>query len=207
MSDAIFVCADENESLKRAFAALAFFTETKGLHRSLEIAADLNSIAKVSTLEHAIELKPSANSNAYKEYLVKLAESCTEEDVSHPEQIEEAALRYNDMCHPYALCMCKAHAMSHASQQDLDCPQGLFHSEQGQCCHIFLPTGDDGGKERDICEYSADSDDINAQACGKCLPGACDSPHNGDEDWRCCSREVEPVPSKHCLPPLPCAHS
>ena len=116
MSDATFVCADKNESLKRAFAALAFFTETRGLHRSLEIAADLNSIAKVSTLEHAIELRPSANSNAYKEYLLKLAESCTEKDVSHPEQIEEAALRYNDICHPHALCMCKAHAMSHASR-------------------------------------------------------------------------------------------
>ena len=80
--------------LRKAFAALAFFTEEQGLHRSLEIAADLNSIAKVSTLEHPVELKPSANSNAYKDYLVKLASTCTEEDESRPDQIEQAALRY-----------------------------------------------------------------------------------------------------------------
>ena len=88
------VCADENAQLRKAFAALAFFTEEKGLHRSLEIAADLNNIAKMSTLEHAVELKPSANSNAYREYLIKLASTCTEEDESHPDQIEQAALRW-----------------------------------------------------------------------------------------------------------------
>jgi hypothetical protein len=86
-------CADDNERLHKAFAALAFFTEERGLHRSLEIAADLNNIAKASTLEHAVELRPSANSNAYKEYLLKLATTCTEEDEDHVEQIEQAALR------------------------------------------------------------------------------------------------------------------
>ena len=93
------LCADENAQLQRAFAALACFTEEKGLHRSLEIAADLNNIAKVSTLEHALELRPSANSNAYKDYLTKLATACTEEDESQPDKIEQAALRYA-LLHP-----------------------------------------------------------------------------------------------------------
>ena len=87
------MCADDNERLQKAFAALAFFTEERGLHRSLEIAADLNNIAKASTLEHAVELRPSANSNAYREYVMKLSTTCTEEDEDHVEQIEQAALR------------------------------------------------------------------------------------------------------------------
>lgn len=87
------ICADESDRLQRAFAALALFTEERGLHRSLEIAADLNAIAKVSTLEHAIELTPSPNSNVYRDYLTRLATTCTEEDESHTEQIEAAALR------------------------------------------------------------------------------------------------------------------
>ena len=72
---------------------MGHFTEENGLHRSLEIAADLNNIAKTSTLEHAVVLKPSANSNAYREYLIRLVNTCTEEDESESEKIEEAALR------------------------------------------------------------------------------------------------------------------
>ena len=87
------LCADDNDRLRKAFAALSHFTEEKGLHRSLEIAADLNNIAKASTLDHAVVLKPSANSNAYREYLIRLVNTCTEEDESEPDKIEEAALR------------------------------------------------------------------------------------------------------------------
>ena len=47
-----------------------------------------------------MELRPSANSNAYREYLLKLATTCTEEDEDHVEQIEQAALR----CDTLPLC-------------------------------------------------------------------------------------------------------
>ena len=72
---------------------MSHFTEEKGLHRSLEIAADLNNIAKASTLEHAVVLKPSANSAAYREYLIRLVNTCTEEDATESDKIEDAALR------------------------------------------------------------------------------------------------------------------
>ena len=126
--------ADENAQLRKAFAALAFFTEEQGLHRSLEIAADLNNIAKVSTLEHAVELKPSANSNAYREYLIKLATTCTEEDESHPNQIEQAALRYgppqcSSMCHPglrMVYAVCALHGTSPAAHMSILAVQELL---------------------------------------------------------------------------------
>ena len=81
----------DSESLDRTFAALAFFGENWGLDRSLEIAADLNNIAKVSTLKDAVELLPSPNASAYADYLCRLGLLCTEED--EPAKIEEAALR------------------------------------------------------------------------------------------------------------------
>lgn len=81
----------DSESLDRAFAALACFGEDRGLDRSLEIAADLNNIAKVSTLKDAVELLPSPNASAYADYLCRLGLLCTEED--EPAKIEEAALR------------------------------------------------------------------------------------------------------------------
>ena len=88
------------ESLDRAFGALACFGEDRGLDRSLEIAADLNNIAKVSTLKDAVELLPSPNASAYADYLCRLGLLCTEED--EPAKIEEAALRYL----PQRLCRC-----------------------------------------------------------------------------------------------------
>ena len=44
-----------------------------------------------------MELRPSANSSAYREYLLKLATTCTEEDEDHVEQIEQAALRCDSL--------------------------------------------------------------------------------------------------------------
>lgn len=90
----------DSESLERAFTALACFSEDRGLDRSLEIAADLNNIAKVSTLKDAVELLPSPNASAYADYLCRLGLLCTEED--EPAKIEEAALR----CVPSRHCHC-----------------------------------------------------------------------------------------------------
>lgn len=84
--------AGDSESLERVFAALSCFGEDRGLDRSLEIAADLNNMAKVSTLEHPAELSPSPNACAYAEYLCRLGLLCTEEDDT--EKIEEASLRW-----------------------------------------------------------------------------------------------------------------
>ena len=63
----------------------------RGPHRSLEIAADLNSMAKASRQEAPAELEPSANAAAYAGYVARLGLLCTEED--DPARIEDAALR------------------------------------------------------------------------------------------------------------------
>ena len=59
--------------------------------RSLEIAADLNNMAKASDLEQGAELEPSGNAAAYADYVGRLGLLCTEED--DPGRIEDAALR------------------------------------------------------------------------------------------------------------------
>lgn len=59
--------------------------------RSLEVAADLNSLAKASRLDAPAELEPSANAAAYAAYVGRLGMLCTEED--DPARIEDAALR------------------------------------------------------------------------------------------------------------------
>jgi hypothetical protein len=85
-----------SQPLERAFAALAFFTEARGLDRSLEIAADLNNIARTTEIRDAFELRPTANARAYAEYVFSLALRCTEADEA-PE-IEQAALRSASAC-------------------------------------------------------------------------------------------------------------
>ena len=61
--------------------------------RSLEIAADLNNLAKASTLEAVPQpLQPTANAAAYADYVGRLGVKCTEEDA--PDDIEAAALRH-----------------------------------------------------------------------------------------------------------------
>ena len=84
--------AGDSELLERVFTALGCFSEERGLDRSLEIAADLNNIAKASTLTEPIELAPSPNAQAYADYLCRLGLLCTEEDEAA--EIEEAALRF-----------------------------------------------------------------------------------------------------------------
>ena len=61
--------------------------------RSLEIAADLNNLAKASTLGAVpMQLQPTANAAAYADYVARLGLKCTEEDA--PVDIEAAALRH-----------------------------------------------------------------------------------------------------------------
>ncbi|KAK9906600.1 hypothetical protein WJX75_004761 [Coccomyxa subellipsoidea] len=95
LADAVTVAATEHygvsESLGRVFKALECFAEERGLDRSLEIAADLNNIAKASTLSEPVELSPSPNAQTYADYLCRLGLLCTEEDEAT--EIEEAALR------------------------------------------------------------------------------------------------------------------
>lgn len=88
-----------SESLGKVFKALECFAEERGLDRSLEIAADLNNIAKASTLSEPVELSPSPNAQTYADYLCRLGLLCTEEDEAA--EIEEAALRCGGPPEPY----------------------------------------------------------------------------------------------------------
>lgn len=64
-----------------AFGALDYFSEKRGLDRALEIAADLNNIARSSTQDReAYVLRPTVNTQAYTSYLQKLGVDCIESE-------------------------------------------------------------------------------------------------------------------------------
>ncbi|KAK9817905.1 hypothetical protein WJX72_004033 [[Myrmecia] bisecta] len=69
----------DQESGKGVWAALDRFTESRGLDRSLEVAADLNNLAKASSLP-AQELAPQASpqAEAYGSYVSRLGRECVE---------------------------------------------------------------------------------------------------------------------------------
>lgn len=89
--------AGGSERLRSAFEALGCFAEAAGLDRSLEIAADLNNLAKASQVESGpVQLAPTGNAAAYADYVARLGMKCTEEDAA--DDIEAAALRRASSC-------------------------------------------------------------------------------------------------------------
>ncbi|KAK9826825.1 hypothetical protein WJX81_004535 [Elliptochloris bilobata] len=82
IADATTVASTEHYgdsgSGRGVFAALERFGEAAGLDRSLDIAADLNNIARSSTLEGPIHLVPGEDAQAYCAYLGGLSTQCME---------------------------------------------------------------------------------------------------------------------------------